>query len=1022
MKEEFKNIKEELQKCYKKLKSSAYFDKSSSILKKQIAEFELADFEGKLDEIENILISEDEAWNDYVEKKLREVIAYLYPKEIDKEEDKSKNKIIFNTNNNDEDINIKVNENIQFKIGLPIELHILGVLWIIKIGYKLDENFIECSYGNRLLENNTEKRSPYLFKPYFNEYESWRDRGIEVAEKYYKLKENSIILMLDIRRFFYSVNFTKEIFESFLEGKENLILVRINELVFRVLETYSNIVNNNNLINKKGKNIFLPIGYLPSSILSNWYLDSFDKNIIDRINPSYYGRYVDDIIIVDKVEKKSELYKLLSSKNIDIESIMNKYFIDNREQILIKDSKITVTEKSARNKNYIINFTDKLRKKSKLEVKKDKIRIFYLEAEGTKSVLDKFKETIKNNTSEFRLLPDGENIFLENYNDIYKLNQKESINKLRGIESIEIDKYELSKFIGKNLTVANVIHDSIESKFYEDLEKIFQPKVIIQNYLLWENILNLCIVNKRIDKFKLIIKKILEAIDKIKENHESDSSGTYYNIKDTLRKYLFSSVIRSSTLVWGKTFEKNITKILEKINEDRKKVINLRKGFLRSRMINKSNMIVLLDNLYNYHHKLCEEECLYLNDFNLIIEFLIKRKFKYENILSSEYKYRPYLVTMQDINKILFLIKAIEGKALNENSFENKRTSDMIEDLYYEINYFKELPLKRKNRSVISVKYLQDKVNKMNIFNNNTENYNIIKIGKGNRKNIKVAIAIAKNEEDNFISILMDEPNRDLKRYKQLSEIIRQTVQSEADILILPENYIPFEWLGLLEREAKKNNLAIITGVEHVKIDSNVYNLTVSFFPYEYSKYKFVYTNYRSKVYYSPEEKRQIEGYGCICVEGNEFNLFVWNNIWIPVYCCFEIASILDRSTFFSLADLIVTVEWNKDINYFSNIIESLSRDMHAFCVQVNTSNYGDSCLIQPAKTHSMSLLRTKGGINSGVLVEEIDIDKLRRFQVKEYELQKDDKSRFKTTPPNFNKDIVRKKITNSLFEEILRK
>lgn len=47
----------------------------------------------------------------------------------------------------------------------------------------------------------------------------------------------------------------------------------------------------------------LPIGFLPSNILSNWRLNQFDRQIIDRWNPVYYGRYVDDIIIVDKVEK-----------------------------------------------------------------------------------------------------------------------------------------------------------------------------------------------------------------------------------------------------------------------------------------------------------------------------------------------------------------------------------------------------------------------------------------------------------------------------------------------------------------------------------------------------------------------------------------------------------------------------------------------------------------------------------------------------------------------------------------------
>jgi hypothetical protein len=90
--------------------------------------------------------------------------------------------------------------------------------------------------------------------------------------------------------------------------------------------------------------------------------------------------------------------------------------------------------------------------------------------------------------------------------------------------------------------------------------------------------------------------------------------------------------------------------------------------------------------------------------------------------------------------------------------------------------------------------------------------------------------------------------------------------------------------------------------------------------------------------------------------------------------------------------------------------MESLSRDVHCYCVQVNTSDYGDSRIIKPSKSEMMNVLQTKGGLNRTVLIGEIDIEMLRDFQIKEYELQKDDKN-FKTTPPDFDSKIVMKKI-----------
>ena len=60
--------------------------------------------------------------------------------------------------------------------------------------------------------------------------------------------------------------------------------------------------------------------------------------------------------------------------------------------------------------------------------------------------------------------------------------------------------------------------------------------------------------------------------------------------------------------------------------------------------------------------------------------------------------------------------------------------------------------------------------------------------------------------------------------------------------------------------------------------------------------------------------------------------------------------------------------------------------------------------------------MRTKGGRNSTILVDEIDIGKMREFQLKEYNLQAYDKS-FKPTPPGFEPEIVLKKIKG---EELL--
>jgi len=87
------------------------------------------------------------------------------------------------------------------------------------------------------------------------------------------------------------------------------------------------------------------------------------------------------------------------------------------------------------------------------------------------------------------------------------------------------------------------------------------------------------------------------------------------------------------------------------------------------------------------------------------------------------------------------------------------------------------------------------------------------------------------------------------------------------------------------------------------------------------------------------------------------------------------LANVWHRSLFKSKLDLLVGVEWNKDTNYFSNIVESCSRDLHCYIAQVNTSQFGDSRITQPVESARLDILRLKGGTNDAILIAEIDLE-----------------------------------------------
>jgi hypothetical protein len=169
----------------------------------------------------------------------------------------------------------------------------------------------------------------------------------------------------------------------------------------------------------------------------------------------------------------------------------------------------------------------------------------------------------------------------------------------------------------------------------------------------------------------------------------------------------------------------------------------------------------------------------------------------------------------------------------------------------------------------------------------------------------------------------------------------------------------------------------------------------------------------RLKNNYSPSEENLINKYHLHVPKttNEKVQIINWKNIYFSVCYCFEMANISHREQLKSKIDLLIGIEWNKDIPYFSNIVESASRDLHCYVAQVNTSDFGDTRLTQPKESALKDILRLKGGTNDVILVGEINIEKLRDFQriKSSINISKE----FKPLPPDFLLVEVMKRINN---------
>lgn len=1011
-----------IKKAYKKLKCSVYFDKTQLVLRDMLVKFEKDEalINKKLENLFEQLI-DDEKWNSLSEKLLNKIDFLAFPKKLVKTHTSE-----FISNIVSDTVNI--NE-LQYFIKMDVRGHILGVLWLLLVGWKYDEETYEHSYGNRLRKNMLDEIknnedisfSPYLFEPYFQQYESWRDNGLEYAQKGLDKNQDILILTMDFKRFYYSVDIKEEMFDNLIEDKEkdsqeDRIKKRLCKFVYNVIVEYSKKVPEN----KEGRNI-LPIGFLPSNVLANRCLYNFDKAIVDGWNPLYYGRYVDDVIIIEKIEKNSDIYSKARRGELKQDEILH-YYLNQCSKwrgfvFETNCNELHALFQKAPDKEYILNkkYNPIKNDGSCITIKNDKVKVFYFKYDESDALINCFRKHISKNKSEFRFLPEDVAVFQEDdYSEIIDLKMNDTINKFRGISSVSIDKFALSKYLGKFMRIGSMVNDKIETKFERDIIKIFDAFTIIENYTTWEKVVEIFVINGKFDTLYKYIEKIMNSIENVNISdeyvEEVDKSALVKVVKESLVYTLQASINRILALFWGKSIgefvDKWVTlrnkKVIRHISYEQ--ICKMREYYLNTRMCDKYVMPLIVDACIQIYSEYNDEKEIELTNFSCILKELEENIEELGDILLGDYGYHPYMITMYDLYSIEMI--NIMMKYYLERDIDKNTSIKNLEEIaknYVKINYSTETDIMTKLISMSKIEH----------------GNHFICIGDEKKSKLKIAIANTKLNHKNFEMAIKSKPNRSFKRYESLSKIINQSIKEDVDMLILPEACVPFEWLSTIARTCAKNQIALITGVEHIIFGKKVFNFTSIILPYKEGTHPSAAIIMHLKNHYAPSEKQQIEGYRMQSVEGKGYELYCWNDCWFPVYCCYELASIKDRSLFQSYADLLIAVEWNPDVNYYSNIMESLSRDLHCYCVQVNSADYGDSRITLPAKTESRDIIKTKGGINDTILIGSIDIEDLRDFQLKEYSLQKRSGA-FKPTPPLFDKDIVEKKIKGILKQYII--
>ena len=965
-----------------------------------MADFEASpEFESKITKFVDLIdsIRKEEDKHEELHKLIGEIGYHLLPKKVEAEnEDVMKNQTQFLTNDNpSKEYFIK---GTNYFIDAPIELHLICVLWVMKVGRLIDAELSESCFWFRLNEKikRPEDKSSHIFKIYHIQYSEWRNKALETAENLLKNDKKDIaILSLDLKHCFYCIN-TKfstlnDLVQNNIEDeKERKLALELNKILNLIHEGYrekigSHFDYSHPHVASLDNHYSLPIGLVSSGLLCNWFLNDFDHQITSELNPAYYGRYIDDILVVISNPE-------INSKDT-IKEFMKKYF----------------------EKNEILKFDEHkgiygLNKFPGLTVQSDKIYLHYYNANQSTAILDIFKQKITENSSAFYLLPIEDLEFHIN-ETAYNLLFSGSTNKFRNITKLVENTTELSINLTKIISTLNqskADEKDIES-ISDQILKFYQGKNFINFCRTWEKLFTFTIVTRQYDKgsnfyndVKTFVQQITKFFAEVANGENTASSDDFLEKqKSDLYEYLDISLSlpvgllgsdRKSFFTRHNIKSKERFKDDKSISEESNNISKYSEIFRESNLIRHNYIAYPLLNYTNYSGSLLEWDQIEKEFQNSSLE-LQSNKVKYSPrfIHYDEFFLHSFARKLEDISKLRC------NEILSEY-LENFPIFDKLFPIDIKFNkYF--TGTDSPTEDIFGHYYCVPKTISMV---EDFENPDKLKIGLAN---IKIA------QEDLEASYKPGRnPNLSFKRQKDLFKLLNIAKQEKCSLFILPELSIPYRWLPFMVNYSRNHQMGLIFGMEYwiVRNESKIaYNFVVTALPIRNEdKYKTCCVSIRCKNHYSPLEKIELKRAFLNIPQIKPFcyDLFKWRGSQFSVYNCYELADITHRSIFRSELDFLVACVLNRDLNYFTPIIESIVKDLHCFVIQVNCSDYGDSRIIQPTKKEQMDILRVSGGSNSTLLTGDLEIKKLREFQ--NLDFSPNDKA-YKPTPPGFDNKKV---------------
>ena len=919
--------------------------------------------------------------------------------------------------------------------------HVISALWIIKVGHKFDSKLGSHAYGNRLRKIDKKTRNGQdnragSFVYYIKKFSQWRESALKYVMKSLKdLEEKIVVVTADAHSFYHCLKpdfLTNQNFLGALDVDMNPFELQLT----RLLQNAINIWAKDTPL--KGG---LPVSLPASAVIANVALCEFDKIICDDIQPLYYGRYVDDILLVFKwidnwVDKKKDnrnsldkIWEWLAKKS-DADSIKYVPSLKGDQVGKVNDSELIFDPKG-----YGESLTVE---KATISFKGSKCKAFFLDPETGLPFVDALKKQIKNLSSEFRLLP-------ENVGDEVRIRTKirrlipgkgDVPDNFRKIDTQEFRRSDFMALLKELESFEKVLPGELwnaqRKEFYNSFTSILMtwPHFVdFEKYI--PRIVGLMVRNADFEDLQAFIRQVgllVQEANNLKTRMYISGPGDVSAdllldkweepLKKTIKLSILSNVkgVDCSSAQYPLKYGQFITS--DEVRDCLRGLPNYYEAF------EKYSRTYLIHDVSNERFSMfCQRtETRYLSKVSALKSFLLSDCLPYSNCI--EY-------FGDECAKLLDLL----GRAVNGHSgliggvpfgllFPTRPIS------MRNIAYFGHALLKKGDaRKIIKCfrgyeisKQASDTFDSVLCENNSLivgDAPHKIIVADKNRNEVNVALMSIRTSEDLIHLEMKASPPAGLREHyiavvKLVNDVLRNHTRPEY--IVFHELGLPPLWFVQLAEKCFSNGVSVLSGVDYIMGEekhtcSNEIWMSLVALHADYPEHVFI-TEKKSRFAYV-EEADLLAKYGYRQAKLKEYekdhSIILHGRFAFTTLICSELMEMRKRCRLIGRIDALFVVSWNQDIETFAEIIKSTASDIHAYVIFCNNNLYGNSRVRVPRKERwARDVVEVRGGEDPYFVVGKLEVEELRKFQSYSNPNLRPD-ARFKPLPMGFEIDGDRK-------------